>query len=417
MNTHHALICIILLVSFLTLYYIHNLSIHGETKTFSSPTSIAYEQLLPLSQDIATEANYNNNNNNNTTPSFFNNNNNNINHPPWLCDCFHYNSPIPLLLRDTPIPQPLPVIDGQDIPLIELNPSITPPDDHIMTIINNNLHSPKTLLLTIAHYGVRHHVYNWIHSLKKTNEDKFVIVCLDPYLYRHLIKAGYQNHAFLLPKQWKHYDYDYIINSSNNTDVEKEIMHDDQRYMFTKTIVIQHILNLDISAFYSDVDVIWNRPRTREYVRTLMDIRVDKTHVVFLQEGFQQQDVNTGFFLMRPTPIMQRLVSDTIYIQQQNDGNQKDEMINMTQQIAFNKALSKLNLHSTTSNIVLLDLFYFPHFDAYFNRRLHEKLDLNPYVIHTNSLVDREKIETLKKNGLWYVDEAWLQSVDQLISV
>lgn len=405
MNTFHAFLCIVLLVSLLILYYINNLSTPKET--FYSPPSVAYEQ-----QQFENTIN----NNNKTIHPF-------VNHPNWLCDCFYPNSPEPLLIRDTPILQPLPpVIDGQDIPLIELNQSIPAPNEATMTIIKNNLHYPKTLLLTIANYGVRHYVYNWIHSLEKTDEHRFVIVCLDIYLYKHLVKAGYKDHAFIIPKHWQYYATDAIDRKGKgNNHLKKEgiLDHQSQDYRlitFTKTSVIQHILNLDISAFYSDVDVIWNRPRTREYVRTLMDIRGGKTHALFLQEGLQQQEISTAFFLMRPTPFMQRFISDAIFIQQQHEIDYQQSIINsltknatnttsspanasidntttnvkrmmMTHQLALNRALSNLNLETRSSNIVLLEVFHFSPFDNSFQQHLRDTLQINPYIIHANSLV------------------------------
>ncbi|CAO3632742.1 unnamed protein product [Cunninghamella blakesleeana] len=430
MNPFHAFLCIVLLVSLLVLYYINNLS--APTKeTLYSPPFIAYEQ-QQYDNNISI------NNNSNINPF--------VNHPTWLCDCFYPTSPEPLLIRDSPIISSLPpVIDGQEIPLIELNQSIPSLDEAVMTILNNNLQYPKTLLLTIANYGVRHHVYNWIHSLEKTNEHCFVIVCLDIYLYKHLVKAGYKEHTIIIPKHWQYYATEGIDRKGNGMDKKEEIIdHQSQDFRlitFTKTTVIQHILNLDFSAFYSDVDVIWNRPRTREFVRTLMDIRGGNTHALFLQQDFQQQEISTAFFLMRPTPVMQRFISDAIYIQQQHEIDYQQSIITtslnnessssttttttmdnnnnnqrMTHQLALNKALSNLNLETRSSHIVLLEVFHFSPLDDSFQQLLRDKLFINPYIIHANSLVGKEKIEKLKENGLWYIEESKIESIDQEIS-
>ncbi|CAO3595549.1 unnamed protein product [Absidia cylindrospora] len=283
-----------------------------------------------------------------------------------------------------------------------------------MTVINNNLHWPRTLILTVANYGMRHHVYNWIQSLERTHEERYVVVCLDQALYNHIYKAGYGNHAFVIPASWSHY--------SVSNELVNYPSHDYRMITFTKTVVVQHILHLDISAFYSDVDVVWKRPRARDYVRKLMDIREGNTHVLFQQDDEKQQQVNTGFFLMRPTPVMKRFIADTIYIQEQKEKalwdtmNRDDQLMATTQQAAMNEALSRMNLEIRTSHVVLLDLFLFPNGHSYFFKRYHDVLEIDPFIVHANYLIGNDKVDKLKEHGLWYLDESWMASIDEFLS-
>ncbi|KAI8081547.1 nucleotide-diphospho-sugar transferase-domain-containing protein [Halteromyces radiatus] len=396
MTFRYAVIFIVVLVSLMTLHLIN----HTSTISSYSP-SLAFES---TSNTTTTTTNQLSTGWNSTLTMSA------IEKSPWLCDCFHYGSPIPQLLRDTPIPDPDPITDGQVIPLIEMT-KLTIPDDDVMKIINNNLHWPRTLIITVANYGIRHYVYNWIRSLERTHEERYVIVCLDKALYDHLYKAGYGNHAFVIPSTWMHYSV-----SSNLASYPTQ---DYRLITFTKSVVVQHILHLDISALYSDVDVVWIRPRTRDYIRALMDVRGGGTHVLFQQDDMQQHRINSGFFLMRPTPIMRRLMADTIYIQEQRELALWDNTIKheyqTTQQIAMNEALSRLKLELRTSRVVLLDLFLFPNGDTYFYKRLHDMLGTNPYIVHANYLTGDEKLAKLKENGLWYVDDTWLTSIDDSI--
>ncbi|KAI8332479.1 nucleotide-diphospho-sugar transferase-domain-containing protein [Chlamydoabsidia padenii] len=271
-----------------------------------------------------------------------------------------------------------------------------------MEVINSNLHWPRTLIITVANYGMRHFVYNWIRSLERTHEERYVVVCLDQALYDHLYKAGYGNHAFVIPVAWSH----YAVSSH-------WAAYPTQDYClitFTKSVVVQHILHLDISALYSDVDVVWTRTRTRDYVRGLMDLRGGHTHVIFQQDDVQQHNVNSGFFLMRPTPVMKRVMADTVYIQEQ-PGNSM-----MTQQVAINQALVRMNLDIRSTHVVLLDAFLFPNGRSYFLERYNERLGVDPYIVHANYLVGDEKVVKLKEHGLWYVDDAWLASIDASLS-
>ncbi|SAL96287.1 hypothetical protein [Absidia glauca] len=347
-NLRYAAILIVTLVSLLTLRHLNQ----QEIVTSYSP-SLAFEA---SSNDLL--------NNSNSDTNLYDNSNNTtalstLARSPWLCDCFYYGSSIPQLLRDTPVPTPDPIEDGDLLPLIE-PATMTLPDEQIMAIINSNLHWPKTLILTVANHGMRHHVYNWIRSLERTHEERYVVVCLDQALYDHLYKAGYGNHAFVIPPSWSHY--------AISSELANYPSNDYRLITFTKSVVVQHILHLDISAFYSDVDVVWTRTRTRDYVRGLMDLRGGNTHVLFQQDDVQQHNVNSGFFLMRPTPIMKRFIADTIYIQEQREqelwestnGHQPDTaaMALSTQQVAMNEALQRMNLEIRTTHVVLLDAFF-----------------------------------------------------------
>jgi hypothetical protein len=352
------------------------------------------EIVTSYSPSLAFEASSNDllNNSNSDTNLYDNSNNttalSTLARSPWLCDCFYYGSSIPQLLRDTPVPTPDPIEDGDLLPLIE-PATMTLPDEQIMAIINSNLHWPKTLILTVANHGMRHHVYNWIQSLERTHEERYVVVCLDQALYDHLYKAGYGNHAFVIPPSWSHY--------AVSSELANYPSNDYRLITFTKSVVVQHILHLDISAFYSDVDVVWTRTRTRDYVRGLMDLRGGNTHVLFQQDDVQQHNVNSGFFLMRPTPIMKRFIADTIYIQEQREqelwestnGHQPDTaaMALSTQQVAMNEALQRMNLEIRTTHVVLLDAFLFPNGRSYFFERYNELLGVAPYIVHANYLV------------------------------
>ncbi|CAO3595754.1 unnamed protein product [Absidia cylindrospora] len=323
---------------------------------------------------------------------------------PWRCDCFYAGSSTPQLIRDAPLPsEPDHVDNGDRQPLIEPY-DLTPPDDHIMDIIHRNMHWPRTLMLTVANDGMRHLVYNWIRSLERTQEDRFVVVCLDQALYDRLYKLGFGDHAFVLPDIWARYAF-----SNNNDDEQRRLIS------FTKTVVVQHILHLDISALYSDVDVIWQRPRTRDYMRQLMDLRDGRmTHVVFQPADVQQHRVNPGFFLMRPTPMMKRLVAETIYLQEEEE--RKTQWADQVQQrqastaaeVALNDALSRMNLEIRSTYVVLLDVFLFPIGHSYFVKRYHDILGIDPYIVHANYYTGKEKVVKLKEYGLWHLDESWM---------
>ncbi|KAI8968940.1 nucleotide-diphospho-sugar transferase-domain-containing protein [Mycotypha africana] len=290
---------------------------------------------------------------------------------------------------------------------IDVPESLPPPPEALMKKIKKNLFrldkngnnkEDKVLIVATANYGMRNHVYNWIESLKKTNEHRFLIFCFDQKLYDHLVLAGYEAHATLIPDVWFR---DLQLEAGFKTYFSQEyrvITH-------AKTLVVQQLLYLDIHVFFSDVDVIWLRKRMVDYVTTLMDLR-QETHVLFQQEGLNQQEVNTGFYLMRPTLEMKKLLAETIQIQ---DAGEK------TQQGAMNAALNHLDMDLRTTSIVLLDILHFPNGFAYFDNDLPNKHGIQPYIVHANYLVGEDKKTRLIEQGFWYLNDTWLGQIDAVL--
>lgn len=294
---------------------------------------------------------------------------------PWQCVCYSYDYNERLLQPVESDPE-LPLdLSGESGPVI-VPESFAEPSAELLDKINNNLLEDRVLITAVANYGMRDYLYNWIGSLTRTNEDKYLVFCLDEQLCNHLVNAGYESHAALIPEDWFHQRVtsgfeDYF------SPKYRVITH-------AKTLVVQRLLYLDITVFFSDVDVVWLRPRMREYVKTLMDIRPE-THVIFQQDGLDERQVNTGFYLMRPTYEMKRLLAETIYLQ--------DTREDVTQQGAMNQVLGSLVADVRTSSVVLLDVMFFPNGFAYFDNNLSQSRNIEPYVLHANYRV------SLPRNG------------------
>lgn len=254
--------------------------------------------------------------------------------------------------------------------LVPIPDTLPPPPKELLKKINANLLQDRVLIIATANYGMRNHVYNWIESLKRTGEEKFLIFCFDQKLLDHLTMAGYGDRASLIPDVWFHQQ----VESEFKTYFSQEyrvITH-------SKTLVVQQLLYLDINVFFSDVDIVWLRPRMVEYVNTFLQIRPE-THVLFQQEGLTQQEINSGFYLMRPTIEMKRLLAETIQIQDTVEGK--------TQQGSMNLALNNLDLDLRTSSVVLLDVLHFPNGFVYYDRNLPNSHGIQPFIVHANYLV------------------------------
>ncbi|KAG1474593.1 hypothetical protein G6F56_000278 [Rhizopus delemar] len=257
---------------------------------------------------------------------------------------------------------------------VNINIKFPPLPQETMDKINKNLLKNRILVVATANYGMRNHVYNWIESLKRTKETNFIIFCLDEKLYEHLALTGHKDRAAKIPETWFHQavEDDFSLYFSETYRI---ITH-------AKTLVVQQLLYLDITVFFSDIDIVWIRPHIVDYMDALMQIR-PQTGVLFQQEGVDQREVNSGFYLMRPTDLTKRLLAETIVIQ---DTDKK-----LTQQGAMNVALNKLDLDVRTTSVVLLDLLHFPNGHIYFNLDLPRQRGIQPYIVHANYLASVKK--------------------------
>ncbi|KAI9311430.1 nucleotide-diphospho-sugar transferase-domain-containing protein [Dichotomocladium elegans] len=281
---------------------------------------------------------------------------------------------------------------------IEVPDSLPAPPADLMRKIDANMADGRVLIIATANYGMRDYMYNWIESLKRTNETKFLVFCLDDKLYEHLVSAGYGEHATTIPDEWFH---QAVASEFEDywSPLYKAITH-------SKTLVVQRLLYLDINVFFSDIDIVWLRPRMREYLKALLDIRQD-THVIFQQEGLDERQINSGFFMMRPALDMKRLLAETIVLQDSNQG--------LTQQGAMNRALNSIIKDIRTSSVILLDVMHFPNGFAYFDHNLSNSRGVQPYILHANYRVAGRKKEELQMRGYWYVDEEWIKEIDEVV--
>ncbi|ORZ01663.1 nucleotide-diphospho-sugar transferase-domain-containing protein [Syncephalastrum racemosum] len=290
-------------------------------------------------------------------------------------------------------------IDGVDYgeagPLV-VPASFTEPDQTLVNKINANLNENRVLIVAASNYGMRDHVYNWIESLKRTGEgDKFLMFCLDDQMYEHMVEAGYEKNAATIPENWFHQEVDAGFEEYYSKKY-RIITH-------AKTLIVQQLLYLDVTVLFSDVDIVWLRPRLREFIYTFLDIR-EETHVAFQQEGSDQKVINSGFYMMRPSDVTKRLLAETIYLGDTNEA--------MTQQGAMNEALNHVDMDLRSTAVTLLDVLHFPNGYIYFENDWCDKHGVDPFIVHANYLVGDDKRKRLEERGFWYLDDAWLAGID-----
>lgn len=266
-----------------------------------------------------------------------------------------------------------------------------PPSSDVMKAIEDNLliyKKDKILLTAVANAGMGDYTLNWIESLKRTDLDsKFLVFAIDDGMVDLMKQHGYGDHVIKIPDDWFHQKLD----SGFSKWLDKSytpITHG-------KTLVVERLLYLDVTVWFSDVDIVFTSKGIYEYLTEKLTARGTKTQLLISQET-EQKILNSGFYIMRPTTMNKRILADTIMIQ--------DNEPEVTQQRAMNRVVDELDLSYQTSNIALLDLFLFPHGRMYFERNTPTKYGVEPMMVHANWRVGDKKKESLQKAGLWYIE-------------
>lgn len=272
------------------------------------------------------------------------------------------------------------------------------PSDAVMKLIEMNVRkykNDKILLTAVANKGMAEYTLNWIESLKRTKQDdKFLVFSIDQELQQILSEHGYADHVVEIPESWYH--------KQLSSDFSKWLDSTYTPITHGKTLVVERLLYLDITVWFSDVDIVFTSPFIYDYLTAKLSSRKaanrtksELTELLISQER-EQSLVNSGFYIMRPTDTNKRLLDDTIRIQ--------DNEPDVTQQMAMNRVLLDMNLSYHSSPIALLDLALFPHGRLFFEQNVPAKYGLEPMIVHANYRVGDNKKQSLQQAKLWYID-------------
>ncbi|KAI7903871.1 uncharacterized protein BX663DRAFT_505519 [Cokeromyces recurvatus] len=275
---------------------------------------------------------------------------------------------------------------GEELPLF-VPDSLSPIQPDILDKMNANKYDDHGLIVTVANYDMRMELYNWIQLLEKAEERKFVVFCIDEKLYLHLMVAGYEDKAVLVPQSWILSDSDLVNNNNNNTltDDEHSLLGQNSSIQLSlvKIRILQRLVYADphFNILMLDVNQIMIRKRTREYIQALLHIRED-TQMIATQDNMNQSPISTGLLMVRGThnEILKRVLARSIQIQE-------IEREKINQQEAFIRALDQFSLNVKTGMMVLLDMLHFPNGNIYFEKKLYKSKHMKPYIIHVNHKV------------------------------
>ncbi|CAO3655824.1 unnamed protein product [Mucor fragilis] len=277
-----------------------------------------------------------------------------------------------------------------------------PPPETLMAIMNNvitqkekpskiNLYTKaqekKILLMAVVNSGMIDYTLNWIESLRLTKQDnKFLVFAIDQGVVDELTLRGYGRQVTLIPNDWFHVPLasDMALWKSNDY---RPITH-------AKSLVVERLLYLGITVWFSDVDIVFLSRSIRQTLLIQMAQRPN-THMIFSQE-VDQRSINSGFYMMKPSKITKQFMDQIIQGQ--------DATETLTQQRVMNSVLRQMFPQDLTkSPYRLLDLLLFPNGNYYFKMGLPKRLGIKPMIVHANFLVGDKKKSALKEAGLWYI--------------
>ncbi|KAF7724353.1 hypothetical protein EC973_001141 [Apophysomyces ossiformis] len=265
-----------------------------------------------------------------------------------------------------------------------------PVSDTITNIVKANVRKHKkdqVLLTAVANNGMASYTLNWIESLHRCKlADKFLVFAIDKELVDTLTEKGYGDHVVLIPENWFH--------QKLSAGFAEWLDKDYTPITHSKSLVVERLLYMGITVWFSDVDIVFTSPAIYDYLMTKLTSR-KFTEVLFTQET-EQKIVNSGFYVMRPSNINKRILDESIRIQ--------DNEPKVTQQRAINRILDEMNLNYQTSPIALLDLALFPHGRMYFERKIPTKYGMEPMMVHANYRKGDAKRISLIDANLWYID-------------
>ncbi|KAL9541986.1 hypothetical protein MBANPS3_008834 [Mucor bainieri] len=259
-----------------------------------------------------------------------------------------------------------------------------PPPSETLTAIMNNVitekekpskinsyskgQEKKILLMVVVNSGMIDYTLNWIESLRLTGQDdRFLVFAIDQGVVDELTSRGYARQVTLIPNDWFHVPLasDMALWKSNDY---RPITH-------AKSLVVERLLYLGITVWFTDVDIVFLSPFIRQTLLAQMAQRPN-THMIFSQE-VDQRSINSGFYMMKPSKITKQFMDRIV--------QEQDATETLTQQRVMNSVLRQMFPRDLTkSPYRLLDLLLFPN-------------------VHANFLIGNKKKAALKKAGLWYI--------------
>lgn len=151
------------------------------------------------------------------------------------------------------------------------------PEPDIMSAIERNIRKEskdRILLTAVANSGMSEYTLNWIASLERTGQsDRFLVFAIDSELTTILQEAGYGDHVVTIPNTWFH--------KALSSEFSKWLQDGYTPITHGKTLVVERLLYLDITVWFSDIDLVFVSDAIYSYLVQKLNARGSKTETLF----------------------------------------------------------------------------------------------------------------------------------------
>lgn len=252
----------------------------------------------------------------------------------------------------------------------------------IIEVASANTHSNGILLTLIANYGNYELTQNFVESLRRIHVRKFLIVCLDTRIFSKLSDTPLRRHIALVPEEW--------ITFASASEFALYGSDPYNKLMQTKMEVVLRLMQHNFSVLYSDVDIVWLSPYVIDYLGLIAS---GSAELIILDDG--TDELNCGYFMVKPTENTLRLISETIQLEELNP--------TLNDQNALNLALNSL----PTNKLHKLDRLLFANGNDFLYKRIHMKMRIKPWVLHFNFLIGLQaKVTAQKLFNVWFIGDS-----------
>lgn len=257
-------------------------------------------------------------------------------------------------------------------------------------------HGP--LVITTVNHSHLKMTLNWVEALRRQGATVFVF-CVDERMHEEL--RARRIFSAVIPSEWLP---PYLREWRAQAFTRDEAVWGDGDYVTLthfKAHVVWRLLELKYAVVFSDVDVAWIKPGALDTIQRVGAAN-PSAFLLVTTDGhdpqFEPPYVNSGMYLMRPSPEAFALLEFVIRHQDENRGS--------VDQHSFNIGLDRLG-YKRGGQIQPLGTCLFLNGLQYFHRQGYDcPNDPVPHTAHADYMVGRgAKEAALRKVGAWYVSE------------
>lgn len=276
--------------------------------------------------------------------------------------------------------------------ILEADPSLV---STLEEIANKNRGLLVTTMANSAHMRM---TLNWVENMKRQEVACFVF-CIDRQLATDLASRGVP--SALIPAEWLPSRLrEWRNNMGSGAGRESTFGKQDYIYMtHFKASMVLFLLTHNFKVVFSDVDVAWIRPGVLAHLKERMAASpetvlfgTDEMHDV----TFQAPYLNTGMYLMLPSPEAVNMMVKTMEFQTAN--------YTVMDQHCFNFVVDWLG-YKNTPLIQSLDVCLFQNGAVYFLDVQRCNKAEEPHTAHANYMMGIfQKEQAMRGHRLWYID-------------